>query len=223
MEYPDLLSSDKNRSDFQLQDEAIVYFCCQTLFKYLPQHDYIFPSIAQQNKLAQFIFIDSFLGSEITDSFKKRIDQAFSRFDLNYEQYCVFLPRVSSKDYIRLNQLSDVFLDGLSWSGGITTKEAIACELPVVTCPGEIMRARHSYGILRMIDVTETIAKNEIEYIQIAVRLGLDHQWRQEIREKIAVNKHRIFNDQECIIALEAFFQEAIQNHLKKQSNNPGF
>jgi predicted O-linked N-acetylglucosamine transferase (SPINDLY family) len=215
---PDVSSSDKQRSDFQLRDDAIVYFSCQTLFKYLPQHDYIFPSIAQQNKLAQFMFIDSFLGPVITSGFKRRLDKAFSEFGLNYESYCVFLPRASSKDYVRLNQLSDVFLDGLSWSGGITTREAIACSLPVVTCPGKVMRARHSYGILRMIDVTETIATNETEYIEIAVRLGLDHEWRQEIRDKIATNQHRLFDDRECIVALEAFFEEAIEKHSRQST-----
>ena len=215
IESPDVSSSDKQRSDFQLRDNAIVYFCCQTLFKYLPQHDYIFSSIAQQNKLAQFVFLDSFLGPEITTGFQRRLDKAFSEFGLNYKSYCVFLPRASSKDYVRLNQLSDVFLDGLSWSGGISTSEAIACSLPVVTCPGKVMRARHSYGILRMIGVTETIAETEAEYIEIAVRLGLDNKWRQVIRDQITANKHRLFNDRECIKGLENFFQETIQKYSK--------
>ena len=75
------------------------------------------------------------------------------------------------------------------------------------------MRARHSYGILRMIGVTETIAETEAEYIEIAVRLGLDNKWRQVIRDQITANKHRLFNDRECIKGLENFFQKAIQKH----------
>ena len=77
------------------------------------------------------------------------------------------------------------------------------------------MRARHSYGILRMIGVTETIAETEAEYIEIAVRLGLDNKWRQVIRDQITANKHRLFNDRECIKGLENFFQETIQKHSK--------
>jgi len=41
------------------------------------------------------------------------------------------------------------------------------------------MRGRHSYGILKMLGVTDTITKNEAEYIEIAVRLGLDRVERQ--------------------------------------------
>jgi predicted O-linked N-acetylglucosamine transferase (SPINDLY family) len=79
-----------------------------------------------------------------------------------------------------------------------------------------MMRARQSYGMLKMIDVTETIAETEEEYIEIAVRLGWDHEWRQAVREKMTANKHRLFNDPECIKGLESFFQEAIQKHSKR-------
>jgi predicted O-linked N-acetylglucosamine transferase (SPINDLY family) len=214
-ESPVLPLSNKQGIDFQLKKEDVIYLCCQALFKYLPQYDYIFPSIVQQNKLAQFVFMDSYLGPVITNSFRKRIDKSFAKFDLNYEDYCVFLRQVKFDDFLRLNQLADIFLDSFGWSGGITTKDAIACSLPIVTCPGQMMRARQSYGMLRMIGVTETIAKTEAEYIEIAVRLGLDHEWRQRVREKMTANKHRLFNDQECIQGLESFFQEAIQKHSK--------
>ena len=212
-EIPVLSPSSKQGFDFQFRDGNIIYLCCQALFKYLPQYDYIFPSIVQQNKLAQFVFMDSYLGPIITNSFRKRIDKSFAKFDLNYEDYCVFLRQVKFDDFLRLNQLADIFLDSFGWSGGITTKDAIACSLPIVTCPGAMMRARQSYGMLRMIGVTETIAETEAEYIEIAVRLGLDHEWRQTIRDKMTANKHRLFDDQECVKGLESFFKEVVQKH----------
>jgi len=202
---------NKQRSDFKLREDAIVYLCCQSLFKYLPQHDYIFAAIAKQSPSFQFAFLDPAHGKVVTKKFEKRLDRVFTDFGLDYREYCVFLPRTSQEEFLMLNQLTDIFLDALSWSGGFTTRDAIACGLPVVTCPGEMMRARHSYGILQMLGVTETIAKNESEYIEIAVRLGLDREWRQTIRDKVIANKDRIFEDQECIVALEAFFQEVVQ------------
>jgi predicted O-linked N-acetylglucosamine transferase (SPINDLY family) len=203
-----------NRSNFQLDENKIIYLCSQSLFKYLPQHDYIFPSIASHSSEFQFVFVDPSHGEVITNIFKQRLNKTFNQFNLDYRNYCIFLPRLSNSDFLQLNQLADIFLDCLSWSGGLTTHQAIACGLPVVTCPGKMMRARHSYGMLRMIGVTETIAKNEAEYVEIAVRLGLDREWRQTIRDKVIANKDRIFEDKECIVALEAFFEEAI---YKKQ------
>ena len=213
IEAPTLPSLNKRCLDFGLQTKSIVYLCCQAMFKYLPQHDYIFPSIALHNKSFQFVFVDSFLGPVITEHFKKRLGKAFAKFDLNYEDYCVFLNTLSVNDYLILMQLSDIFLDSFSWSGGLTTKDAIACSLPIVTCPGKIMRARQSYGMLKMIGVTETIAETEAEYIEIAVRLGLNQQWRQTVRDKMEANKHRLFNDLECIRSLESFFEEVVKKH----------
>ena len=212
---PNLRDFDKKRSDFQLRENSVVYLCCQSLLKYLPQHDYIFPSITQQNKLAQFVFFDSFLGSVITDDFKKRIDKIFTQFNLNYEDYCTFLKTLVFDDYLIVHQLSDIFLDSFGWSGGVTTLDTIACGLPIVTCPGKMMRSRQSDGMLRMIGVTETIAKTETEYIEIAVRLGLDKEWRQVIRDKMRANKHLLFDDRECIKGLECFFEEALQKQSK--------
>jgi predicted O-linked N-acetylglucosamine transferase (SPINDLY family) len=201
---------NKNREDFRIKKDAIVYWCCQSLFKYLPHHDYIFPSIAQHSAQFQFVFLDSYHGLPTRDDFTERLARAFSQFQLNYEDYCLILPRMSESDHVRVHQLADVFLDCLSWSGGITTSEAIFSGLPVVTCPGKFMRGRHSYAMLKMIGVTETIASNAEEYIQIAVKLGLNNQWRQQIRTRMDANRHKLFNDQVCVRALESFFMEAL-------------
>jgi predicted O-linked N-acetylglucosamine transferase (SPINDLY family) len=62
-----------------------------------------------------------------------------------------------------------------------------------------------------MLDLTVTIASNENEYIDIAVRLGLDISWRQSIKNRIKINKHLIFEDRECVVGLEKFFLEALE------------
>jgi predicted O-linked N-acetylglucosamine transferase (SPINDLY family) len=205
---------DKTREEWQLGEDRIVYLCSQALYKYLPQHDYLFAAIAAHSSQFQFVFVDPVHGEVIRNCFAQRLDRAFAEYDLNYRDYCVFLPRLSNEDFLKVNQLADIFLDCLSWSGGLTTHQAISCNLPIVTCPGEFMRARHSYAMLRMIDVTETIAQSSAEYIEIAVKLGTDYQWRQEIRELLARNKYKLFDDQECIKGLEEFLYNAVAKRV---------
>ncbi len=214
-EQPSVPELTKMRSDFQLHQEAVVYLCCQSLFKYLPQFDSIFAQIAQRVPQAQFAFIAHPIAS-ITARFQARLQRAFARLGLNSEKYCVVMPRLERIDYFNLNLVSDIFLDTLSWSGGNTTLEAIACGLPVVTCPGEFMRSRHAYGILKMMGVTETIAQNETDYVGIAVRLGLDAQWRQEIVRKLSERQSWLYNDTSCVTALESFYQRVVQQQLDK-------
>jgi predicted O-linked N-acetylglucosamine transferase (SPINDLY family) len=209
-EKPELPQLLKTRSAFQLRDEAIVYLSCQSICKYLPQYDYIFPAIAQQLPQAKFAFLSHF-SSFITEKFQQRLKRAFAQFNLNSEDYCVIVPRQDWLGYSSLNLVSDIYLDTFSWSGGNTTLEAIACNLPVVTCPGEFMRGRHSYGILNMLGVTETIAQTEAEYIDIAVRLGLDPAWRNSIVQRMIERHSYLYEDKTCVAALEAFYRRVVQ------------
>ncbi|MDY6940330.1 MAG: tetratricopeptide repeat protein [Cyanobacteriota bacterium] len=210
---PSLPELSKNRADFGIRDGSIVYLACQSLFKYLPQYDRVFVEIVRQVPQVQFVFLSN-PHSRITEVFQKRLKNAFSRFDLNSEDYCVMLPRLDELDYLNVNLLSDIFLDSFSWSGGITTLKAIACSLPVVTCPGEFMRGRHTYGILKMLGQTDTIAKTETEYIEIAVKLGLDSEWRRDIAKQTVAGHESLYYDRECVTGLEDFYQRVVRERL---------
>ena len=205
IEAPKLPHQPKERSELGLENNSIVYLCCQSLFKYLPQFDYIYPVIAQQVNLAKFVFIEFPISQFINQQFKQRLEKIFAEYNLNYQDYCVILPSLDEPGFMSLNLVANIFLDSFTWSGDNTARLAVACDLPVVSYPGEFMRGRHCYGILNMIDVKDTIANSESEYIDIAVKLGNNYQWRQEITNKIRANKHKLFNDLECIRGLEDF------------------
>jgi protein O-GlcNAc transferase len=82
--------------------------------------------------------------------------------------------------------------------------------LPVVTLPGGLMRQRHSAGILTMLGMTETTVHNVDEYVEVAARLGRDPEYRQQVSEKIARNRHKLYEDKSCIIALQEFLTKAV-------------
>ncbi|MFZ9737941.1 MAG: glycosyltransferase, partial [Prochlorotrichaceae cyanobacterium] len=198
------------RSDFQLPETRILYFSCQSLFKYLPQHDYIYPAIAQRVPQAYFLFLSIL---EVAPIFWSRLQKAFAAVGVAAEDYCQILPRQSHPNFLALQGLSDIYLDTLSWSGGNTTLQALAWPIPVVTCPNKFMRGRHSYGILQTLGITETIAHSEAEYIEIASELGRNPQWRSSLVEKIKSRNHRLYNDLDCVEAIETFFEYAHRKH----------
>ncbi len=132
----------------------------------------------------------------------------------------MFLPRLKPEQYYAVNKISDIFLDSIGWSGCNSTLEAINCNLPVVTLPGKLMRQCHSAGILTMMGLRETIASSVEEYVEIAIRLGKDVEWRKKISEKIAVNKHRLYNDRKCIYALEEFLMKLEPFETEKRDSS---
>jgi len=219
--YPKPIIPDisKTRSDFRLREDAVVYLSCQSLSKYLPQYDYVFPEIAQRVTSAQFAFVSSHRSPHITQQFQHRLQKAFAQFGLQMDDYCVIVPRQTTIGYLNLMLVSDIFLDTFSYSGALTTLDAIACDLPIVTCPGELMRSRQSYAFLKILGVTETVAKNEIEYIEIAVRLALNPKWRDSIIQQMSQCHSSLYDDQSCIAALEEFYQRVAEEYAMKHQN----
>ena len=102
-------------------------------------------------------------------------------------------------------------LDSIGWSGGNTTLEALAQDLPVVTFQGELMRGRVSAGILRMMGMPETIAETLDDYVALAVRMARDLSFRANIKKRVAADKHRLYRDRACIVALEDFLDRAVR------------
>lgn len=206
---PEIPKTDKGRSYFGLNDDSIVYLSCQSLYKYLPKYDDIFANIASKVGNSQFAFLQHKY-KHINDQFTQRLSNAFAKNNLDWQKYCILIRRLSQKDYLILNCLSDIYLDTIGWSGGNTTMEAIACGLPVVTYPGKLMRSRHSYGILMMIGMKSTIAYSQEDYIQISIKLGLDLEYREEIK-RLMLEKHEdLYDDREAVRGLERFYLEAV-------------
>ena len=195
-----------SRETFGLRNDSVLYLCSHAVFTHLPQYDEIYARIAQQVDNSQFVFIEHYT-QHITDQFRTRLFESFNRLNLSPEHHIVFLRELNQAEYLGMNSLSHVFLDTPGWSGNNSTFEAVACSLPIVTLPGAFMRQRHCFGILTMLGLAETIASTVDEYVALAVRLGQDADYRRQISEKISANKHRIYRDTSCIIALEEFLQ----------------
>jgi predicted O-linked N-acetylglucosamine transferase (SPINDLY family) len=204
---PSLPQYPKPRSNFGIDDDAFVFLSAHSLFTYLPQYDGIFPRIARKVSNAKFVFI-SHQSRSVTADFKKRLGAAFSKYHLQSNSYCLFLPRLNLEDFLSLNLASNVLLDTPDWSGGKTSLEGIRCGLPVVTLPGKYMRGRHAYAMLRMMGIKDTIAENIEQYIDIAVRLGIDDRFYLRNREQIRDNSDRLFDDYSVPAALETFFKK---------------
>lgn len=207
--YPaiEVTNPQRDRASFGLREDAIVYISSQAPYKYLPQHDYIYASIARQVPNAQFMFLRAGIPQE-------RLEQAFAAAGLKSQDYCVFSPVLPRNDYFDLLSVADIYLDTLDWSGGNTTLDAISCHLPIVTCPGELMRGRHTYGFLQAMGVTDTIAADPAQYIALAIRLATDLQWRNSIREAMKRSASGLFDNPEATRNLEAFLKQAIATSI---------
>jgi len=191
---------------FGVRPTATAYLCCQYVSKYLPQYDDVFARIAAAVPDSQFLFINP-RSDPLMNRLRYRLDAAFGRHGLDAGKHVVMLPYLTPGQYAALNRRADVYLDSIGWSGGNTTLEAVAEELPVVTLPGALMRGRHSSAILTRIGVSETIANDLDDYVAIAVRLGSDADWHSSVAARVAAGCRLIYDDNRPLRALENFLE----------------
>jgi predicted O-linked N-acetylglucosamine transferase (SPINDLY family) len=207
---PRLPAAPRTRPALGLPPEGVLYLSSQSLFKYLPDHDDIYPRIAREVPEARFIFI-AHRQPGITRRFRARLDRAFRAFGLDAGRYCHFQPQRAYEDFLSVNLRCDILLDTLEWSGGKTTLEAIACGLPVVTLPGRFMRGRHAYAMLAMMGIRETVAADKEAYIRIAAALGSDAGAREQARRLLAERRDRLYGDTRFMRALEDFLAAEVE------------
>jgi protein O-GlcNAc transferase len=198
------------KPDIGLKEDEIFFWCCQSLYKYLPNHDDVFAYIAKELRNSKFVFIKS-ESEEITEVFRQRLNHTFKELGLDYQNHCLFLSHLNNSEFAGITALADVFLDSIGWSGCNSTLESVAHNIPVVTLPGELMRGRHSLAILKMMGIEETIASNKAEYVQMAIRLGKDAEYRQYISQQVAENKHKLYGDLKPVRALEDFLLQLVK------------
>jgi predicted O-linked N-acetylglucosamine transferase (SPINDLY family) len=85
-------------------------------------------------------------------------------------------------EYLAAYQQVDVALDPFPFSGSITTCEALWMGVPVVTCPGETFASRHTLSHLANLGLTEMVARDCDQYVELAVSLAADVSRLAELR-----------------------------------------
>ena len=142
-----------------------------------------------------------------------RLERAFSAKGLCAKKYCRVLSRSPQQEFLKLMGQCDIILDSVGWAGGITTLESLVHNLPVITFNDPLVRDRHTVAILERMMVKSTIAVVLVEdYISIAVDLAKYPGKRSAISQQIAENKALVYDDRECIRALEEFIENAVRS-----------
>lgn len=206
---PPAAPAARDPAAFGLRAEAVKYLCCQSIFKYLPQDDDLLARIAQGVPDSQFVFLSHPTAPALTAKFRARLSAAFEKRGLSPARHLVLLPWLDRARYAALNASCDLFLDTPRWSGGNTTLEAIAQGLPAITWPGETMRARHTYGILRRMDLSDAVAADLDAYVALAVRLGTDRAALADLAARTALRRDALWRDSAPVADLSAFLERA--------------
>ncbi len=120
--------------------------------------------------------------------------QVFRQYGIASNRLFLAGPLKGRGDVLAINRLSDVYLDAIPYNGATSLLDPLEEGVPPVVVDGRDLRFAQGAAILRELGVPELIARDEEEYIRLAVRLGTDKAAREAVR-------HRIRERMRCIPA----------------------
>lgn len=217
---PDLGPSPKTRKDFGIPDDpdVHVYACSQSLFKLHPEFDDFIAQILRRDPKGQMFFLHhkyKHFGEALIQRWKRTMPDVLDRITI--------LDRLNDNEFLAFQACVDVLLDPTHFGGGITTLEAFTFGTPVITLPSEFLRGRLAVGFYKTMGIMDCVADSKDNYIEIALRLGTDAVYRQEVKNQILERNSVFYENIGIVHELEAFFLEAIetaQTAVQEDSDN---
>lgn len=183
------INNFKNRNHFGFTEENVIYFCAQSLFKFNPLFDEYLIEILTKVPKAVLVMLNS--------NHRHRFIQRFENKNISSRIH--FFPMMQHFDFMNLMNISDIVLDIYPFGGCNSSMEAFSLNKVIVTQPSIMINGRFTRGFYLKMGLGKYICKNKKEYIDFAVKLGLDSKYRNEIESKISEKKNMLFLDKETI------------------------
>jgi predicted O-linked N-acetylglucosamine transferase (SPINDLY family) len=193
------------RQEFCLSETARLYLCPQSLFKFHPEFDPLLAAILLCDPAAKLVLLEA-PHRHWTETLARRLSKSL---DGHFDRVS-FVARVDRERFLRLLMTADVVLDPLHFGGGNTSFQALGLGVPIVTLPSPYMRGRVTAGCYRKMQFETCVASNSEDYVNLAVRLGTDPAFNNEVRAEINARSPTLFEDRAAVRELEEFFKSAV-------------
>jgi len=201
-----LPESAKRRADFGFTAADHLYVCAQNIVKFHPDFDPLLAAILRRDE-SGVLAIPGDRHGVVTDDLRRRFAAAMP----DVAGRVVFLPWQPYGDYLGLLSAADVLLDPLHFGGAVTTYDALSLNRPIVTLPTRFARGRYTLGCYRKMGVTACVASGPEDYVDIAVRLGTDADFRASVRRQIEERSDVLFEDVEAVRQYELIFERLVE------------
>jgi predicted O-linked N-acetylglucosamine transferase (SPINDLY family)/SAM-dependent methyltransferase len=114
-----------------------------------------------------------------------QLHAVFKAYAVSPERLILFDTLPSREEILKILQMADIYLDALPYNGATSLLDPLKTGLPPVVVEGDQLRFCQGAAILKELDLEELIARDEAEYIRLALRLAGDRKWRDALITKI--------------------------------------
>ncbi len=196
----------KSREHFGLSADQHHYLCAQQLGKFQPDFDPILAGILRGDPRGVIVVTEDRRGPSQKQSQDLRRRLAARLGDV--ADRIVFVPYQAGDDYLSLVATADVLLDPLYFGGVNSTYDGFSLAKPIVTLPSSFQRGRYTLACYRKMGLLDCVARDADDYIEIAVRLGTDAEYREQMTAAIGRANAVLFEDLAAVREHERIFAE---------------
>ncbi len=186
-----------SRGQLGLPDGKHLYYCPQNLFKLHPDFDAAIKAILERDPEAELVLLE-FVRAGVAEQLRRRFDLALGALASRIR----FVPRSEHRKFLQYVAAADVVLDPFHFGGCNSSCDALSLGVPVVTLPGLQLPGRFTLGLYEEIGLDCCIARSADEYVEIALRLGRDAEYRKSVSEQISARCARLFDRPDAALAL---------------------
>tara|TARA_B110000305_G_C19420231_1_gene630474 strand:+ start:116 stop:2074 length:1959 start_codon:yes stop_codon:yes gene_type:complete len=204
----DLLSKKSNkkfsRSELNLPEKEIVFCAFHNPHKINPEIFNVWIKILKRTKKS-VLWIRS--NNEVA---KKNLKHQAKKGGLN-PQRIIFAGRTENiNDHIERLKLADIFLDTYPYNSHSTIYDNLKAHLPMVIREGISFPSRVGSSVYSSINLNELVAKNNLDYENIAVALANSSSKLNKIKNKIQIQlkDNYLFNSKNFTEDLEKVYLE---------------
>jgi len=194
---PALEGPRASREQLGLPEGKHLYYCPQNLFKLHPDFDAAIRAILEGDPEAELVLLE-FVRAGVAEQLLRRFELTLGALASKIR----FVPRSEHRKFLQVVAAADVILDPFHFGGCNSSCDALSLGVPVVTLPGSQLPGRFTLGLYREIDLDCCIARSADEYVEIALRLGRDAEYRKSVSEQISARCARLFDRPDAGLAL---------------------
>lgn len=203
---PERPAEPPSRSALGLPEAGTLYLCPQSLFKLRPEFDLVLRRILEGDPGSTLGLLAG-NNPHWTSLLRARLERNLGPTASQVH----FVGRLPYQGFLGLLAAADVMLDTTVFCGGNTTLEGLAMGTPIVTLPSPYLRGRLSAGFYAKMGYEDLVARDEEDYVRIALALGTEADAREAARTRIAEASPVLYGDERPVRELEGFLVQAVE------------
>ncbi|MBD2680438.1 MULTISPECIES: hypothetical protein [Nostoc] len=177
-----------SKESLGISKNAVIYISGANFYKIIPEQEAAWAKIiasVPNSVLLLYPFNPNWSSSYPAVAFQKRILATFAQHEVSQDRLILLDCAPNRTDVKERLKLADIYLDSYPYSGMTSLIDPLEVGLATVVMESEPSRSRKGASLLRALQIPDLITNTEEAYIQLAVALGINVEFRQQKADRI--------------------------------------